>query len=79
MVTLQGGTSSSGDLCIISGGSLYSLCTNQQCTFVGQLNYVVDKDEEKVTTTKEVSQLLAAYKFLFEEPNGLPPPTLHDQ
>ncbi|KAM7497180.1 hypothetical protein LguiA_021594 [Lonicera macranthoides] len=77
-VTLQGGTSPYGELKVISGGSLYSLCSSQQCGFIGQLSFVAEDNQNNDSIPIEVTQLLDDYDDLFKEPKGLPPPRAFD-
>ncbi|KAL2499821.1 Uncharacterized protein Adt_25371 [Abeliophyllum distichum] len=61
---------------LINGSQLESILVQQPYGLVGQLNPILEK--EVTETPKELKSILAEFDDVFQEPNGLPPKTLHD-
>ena len=57
-VILQAGSKSETILQLINGATLYRMCAQQECGFIGQLNYTVDKPVNKPILPATVNELL---------------------
>lgn len=72
-VTLQGRNKETGELQVINGAALYKLCAHNECTFVGQLQFVQQESGEKEQLNPAIATLLQEFSSVFVEPKGLPP------
>ena len=44
-IQLQGVNITNGELQVVIGASLFSLCVGNKCTFIGQLSFVSNKEQ----------------------------------
>lgn len=77
-VVLKVGTKIDPSLQQIIGATLFRMCTQNECGFLGQLRYESDEVKAFNPTPIEITALVEYYKPLFEEPKSLPPLRSHD-
>ena len=77
-VILKGGPRTEPALQIITGVTLFRMCAQRECGFIGQLHYKPPETHGPVPTPTEIQPLLTSYQSLFVEPKGLPPIRPHE-